>query len=168
MKKNFKLLMLTLIMGGGLFASEAMALDKVGDVYQIGTADDLIAFASKVNDGETTAKAVLTADINMTDKFYTPIGNTSNVYEGTFDGQGYRISHLTINTNDSYQGLFGVVTDGVYIKNIFVDNTCSITGGDYTAGIVGGSNGGSNNAKYGPQLRRGGALRRPDVGWCIG
>jgi len=43
MKKNFKLLMLTLIMGGGLFASEAMAddLQQIDGVYQIGTADDI-------------------------------------------------------------------------------------------------------------------------------
>ena len=149
MKKNFKLLLFTLIMGGGFFASEAMALDQVDGVYQIGTAQDLIAFANNVvnNGTNCAADAVLTADIDMSDKTWTPIGNTSNVYVGTFDGQGYRISHLTINTNNSYQGLFGVVTDGVYIKNVFVDNTCSITGGDYTAGIVGGSNGGSSNAK---------------------
>ncbi|UKK49124.1 hypothetical protein L6475_03965 [Prevotella sp. E9-3] len=122
-------------------------MEQVNGVYQIGTADELIEFAGIVNGGATGANAVLTVDIDMTDKSWTPIGSISKVYEGTFDGQGYRISHLTINTSDSYQGLFGVVTDGVYIKNVFIDNTCSISGGDYTAGIVGGSNGGSSNTK---------------------
>ena len=68
MKKNFKLLLLTLIMGGGLFASEAMALDKDDyGVYQIGTADQLIEFATGINNGTISndANAVLTADIDF-------------------------------------------------------------------------------------------------------
>ena len=147
MKKRKSLLFAFLILGGAISTNQVWALEPVDGVYQIGTAQDLFDFAGIVNGGTTNANAVLTADIDMTDKAWTPIGSTTKVYEGTFDGQGYRISHLTINTSDAYQGLFGVVTDGVYIKNVFLDNTCSIAGGAYTAGIVGGSNGGSGNAK---------------------
>lgn len=63
MKKNFKLLMLTLIMGGGLFASEAMAddLQPIDGVYQIGTAQDWAYFCSTHNNGTNqNLNAVLT------------------------------------------------------------------------------------------------------------
>ena len=43
----------------------AYALDKVGNVYQIGTAADWEEFAALVNGGEFTACAELTADIDL-------------------------------------------------------------------------------------------------------
>ena len=47
-----------------LVSSNAWALDQKDGVYQIGSADDLAAFAELVNGGETAIDAVLTADID--------------------------------------------------------------------------------------------------------
>lgn len=138
MKKNFKLLMLTLIMGGGLFASEAMALDKVGDVYQIGRADQLIEFAEIVKGGTTNANAVLTADIDMSGvNNWTPIGQDQRDYKGHFNGQGHRILNLKIDNTYDNQALFGQAVDGAIIENVIIDASCSIKGRSYPAGILG-------------------------------
>ena len=81
---------------------------------KIGTAQELMAFAAAVNDGIytdiTDVIVELTGDIDMTGQTWIPIGNTDEKYfSGTFDGNGYTISNLTIthNTPGEYLGLFG-------------------------------------------------------------
>ena len=70
---------------------------------------------------------------------FSPIGNQSNLYTGTFDGEFHTISNFTIEGGD-YTGLFGVVGGGATIKN-FVMKNASIKGNAFI-GIIGGSNGG--------------------------
>ena len=113
------------------------------DPYQIATADDLLEFAKLVNDdGETTANAILTADIDLSDKSWIPIGSI-NQYRGTFDGDGHTISGLYIDSNDYYQGLFGYLsTDGDNtgtVQNLTVSG--SVSGGMYVGGIAGNNRG---------------------------
>ena len=80
-------------------ASNIWALNQVGGVYQIGTAQDLVDFAALVNGGTTGANAVLTDDIDMTGiEWNNPIGTASPYYSGHFDGQGYTISNLSYTT----------------------------------------------------------------------
>ena len=118
--------------------SSTWALEKDGDVYQIGSAQDLIDFADFVNAGgeNISANAVLTNDINMAGKSWNnPIGiwtETSNVgYNGHFDGQGYKIENLEYTTNQNYHGLFGVLLDGAVIENFSIYGT--ITNVSYDA-----------------------------------
>ncbi|MBQ4002702.1 MAG: hypothetical protein II600_01865, partial [Bacteroidaceae bacterium] len=86
MKKKFASLLLTALMC--LTGMNAWALEQDGSgVYQIGTAQDLIDFAALVNGGTGGANAVLTADIDMDGKSYTPIGQDGKDYKGHFDGQ---------------------------------------------------------------------------------
>ncbi|MBQ4003100.1 MAG: hypothetical protein II600_03905, partial [Bacteroidaceae bacterium] len=85
MKRKLTYLLLACFMLG----TQAWALSQVDDVYQIGTAQDLADFAALVNGGETGAKAVLTADIDMKDVIITGIGTSSQRFVGTFDGQGH-------------------------------------------------------------------------------
>ena len=69
-----------------------------GRFYKIGSAQDLMDFAAKVNGGETTANATLTADINMSGKSWNPIGaDVNKPYSGNFDGNGHSIYNLNIN-----------------------------------------------------------------------
>ncbi|MBO5079124.1 MAG: S8 family serine peptidase, partial [Oscillospiraceae bacterium] len=103
--------------------------------YEISDAADLLAFAALVNDGSNTINGKLMADIDMAGKEWTPIGNSSKNYAGTFDGQGHTISNLTAETNSSYMGLFGYVSAGT-VKNVIVKDA-KITGYQYVAGIVG-------------------------------
>ena len=119
--------------------------------YQVADAFQLFWFAGLVNgtltDGteqNTSASAVLTADIELSGETWTPIGSESTPYTGTFDGQGYTISGMTIENAESYSGLFGNVTGTV--KNFTV--TGSITG-DETVSRVGGAVGSLGTASVG-------------------
>ena len=111
-------------------------------VYKLSNADELAWFSAFVNGGKTDASAKLTADIDMAGVEFTPIGNTANLYKGTFDGQFHTLQSLTINGGD-YTGLFGCVTGGAVIKNFIVDSNSTISGAAFVA-IVGGSNGGGD------------------------
>ena len=61
-----------------------------------------------------------------------PIGTWSNKFTGTFDGQGYKITHLYINRpSTNYVGLFGYAGSGSEIKDVGleeVDGACSSHG----------------------------------------
>ncbi len=116
-----------------------------GNAYQISTADQLITFSNAVyNESATSAYAELVNDIDLSDKEFLPIGRAVDndnfkPYSGTFDGQGHKITNMTISTTSNHQGLFGVISDGAYIKNVIVDATCSVTVNNegYAAGLVG-------------------------------
>ena len=82
--KHKLLILLALALG---MASNTRALDQVGGVYQIASAQDLVDFAALVNAGTTGANAVLTTNIDLNGVTWTPIGNSTNKYAGTFDGQ---------------------------------------------------------------------------------
>lgn len=90
-------LLLSVVFAFSLFPLTAFALeggDSAETPYEIGTADELMEFAQKVNDGETEAYAVLTADIDLSGKEWTGIA-TGNPYTGVFDGKGFSIKNLT-------------------------------------------------------------------------
>ncbi len=130
-----------------VFGTSAWALEKDADgIYQIGTAEDLVAFSELVNGGEFSANAVLTADIDMSGITMEPIGLWGGVNEdgnigfsGTFDGQGHVISNFTIEKDDKYVGLFSILNGGAVVKN-FVMQNANISGKAFV-GIIGGTNG---------------------------
>ena len=151
------LLILALLCGAVLLAhpSAAWALDGTGskdDPYQISTAADLKEFAEKVNGGDTAACAVLTTDIDLngsTSEQWTPIGDGSNPYTGTFDGAGNKIKGLYINSDAGYAGLFGYIGTNGTVKNLTLSNSyIRISRSDSTAyvgGICGYNNGSIQN-----------------------
>ena len=108
------------------------AYDDATKTYTIVKPSELAWLASAVNGTlETRAVAadsfkgktfVLANDIELGYKEWTPIGNASNNFQGTFDGNGKTISSLYINTpSESNVGLFGMTTDGE-IKNLTIQN----------------------------------------------
>lgn len=67
---------------------------------------------------------------------WSPIGVDGTPFTGTFDGNGYTISNLTINNPDAdYQGLFGTVTNAT-IRNTHIAG-CNITAKNYVGGLAG-------------------------------
>ena len=114
-----------------------------GDVYEISNAGQLFWFAALVNgtltDGtaqNAAASAVLTTNIDLTGEAWTPIGNASTIYTGTFDGQNHTISGMTLENAESCSGLFGNVTGTV--RDFTVTGSITITG-DETVSKVGGA-----------------------------
>ena len=167
--------------------------------FQISTAAELAWFRDYVNgtigdEGEAagtthpSASAKLIADIDLsefchakdaaknTDELsWTPIGNSGNKYQGTFDGNGKIIRNLYINATSNYAGFFGYADAGC-IKNITFDNAkvkstttntgilvghvgsciieniktlpnCSVDGTNNVGGIAGDANGNIGNCE---------------------
>ncbi len=102
----------------------------------IGSADDLVAFANNINNNTYPAdiNAVLTSDIDMEGKTWTPIGYFNHPYQGTFDGNNHVVMNVTCATSGTDVGIFGS-TKGASIKNLGV--TGSFSGTEYIGGIVG-------------------------------
>lgn len=148
-RKSFILIASFLCFGGNLWAYESSDLELVDEVYQIKTAQGLIDFANGINDGSisNTVQALLTADIDMTDKTYTPIGNASHPFSGTFDGQGHTIDNLSINIEEGEAlGIFGRVggsddSDVCTIRNLIAGPHNSIKGKQWVGGLIGASQG---------------------------
>ena len=117
-------------------AANAWALDEVDGCYQIGTAQDLVDFATLVNEGKDAANAVLTADIDMTGVEWTNI----SVYRGVFDGQGHSITNFNYTTTGDNQGFFGQIM-GATLQNFSISGTLNAMNG--ATGTIGYADGGS-------------------------
>lgn len=113
--------------------------------YQISTADQLKLFRDIVNgsNGQTPnrgACAVLTADIDLNNEPWTPIGtDRDSAYTGTFDGQGHTVKNLsvTVNVQPGRAGLFGCVKDGT-IRKLTVAGSVSCTANQGWCGGIAG------------------------------
>lgn len=92
-------------------------------VYQIGTPAELAWLAKSINGNtvSTSAKAVLTADIDLGYCEWTPIGQTGHAYRGSLDGQGHTVSGLYISKASSgYAGLIGLAYGGTKVSDLTV------------------------------------------------
>lgn len=119
-------------------------LELVNGYYQIASPSDLMTFAKFVGNGEITAKAVITNDLDMRE--YTgrmqPIGTMLRAFRGVLDGKNHVISNLCI-TGTRNVGLFGYVAGGAEIRNIMLDETCRFEGTTYVSALVANSASGS-------------------------
>ena len=118
---------------------------------EIGTKEELFAFANDVNvngNGYAGKLIVLTANIDLNNEEWTPVGQTggngvATYFQGMFDGRGYTISNLKI-TDNAYDegpnyaaGLFGFVDAGdAQIVNLNVDKA-DVNGHHWTGVIAG-------------------------------
>lgn len=106
------------------------------DPYQIDDGAQLAYLASEVNKGQTYENSyfVLTADIDLVNHDWTPIGNSFSdallggkdysLFAGNFDGKGHTISNISIGTESTplesdVFGLFGAT--GGKISNLNLD-----------------------------------------------
>jgi len=80
----------------------------------------------------------LTGDIDASGETFDKIGTNVNGgrFTGTFDGCGYTISDLKIDTTRSYVGLFGCVAAPAKIANVTLED-CNVTGDDVTGSLIG-------------------------------
>jgi len=121
---------------------------EINDPYLIYTADHLNAIGSEPNDWAKNFK--LLSDIDLSGYSYDAAliapdvdpcepGFQGTSFTGVLDGNGHKISNLTI-TGQDYVGLFGQTELGAEIKNLGVIDA-NITGIDYVGGFVGFSKG---------------------------
>ncbi len=88
----------------------------------------------KSEDSYVDSKSIIYGDINgingaeelktelTTGTGFKSIGNNSQQFKGTFDGQNRTISNLYINIAEDYKGLFGYVGSKGVIKNLIISN----------------------------------------------
>lgn len=109
-------------------------------IYNVTSEKGLRAMAELVNGGETNINITLAKDITLTE-VWTPIGNSSNQYTGTFDGNDHAISGLTIDQSGiDYVGLIGYIGNGGAVKNLTLEDV-NITAARYTGAVAGRNNG---------------------------
>lgn len=110
----------------------------------IASAEDFIKFMDNVTSGMNYSGTTvyLDADVDLSGIEFEPIGKAdSDMFLGTFDGQGHIISNLEINTTLMYVGIFGY-SKGLTVKNVVIDASCSVvreasTAHAYIGGLVG-------------------------------
>ncbi|MBE6795881.1 MAG: hypothetical protein E7533_04785 [Ruminococcaceae bacterium] len=129
--------------------------------YEIGTADELYAFAAAVNDGNYAINGELTADITVNENVltsdgglngnvsnfreWTPIGNGDNNYAGIFEGNRNTVSGLYFNDDTvDYVGLFGAIGRAGKVQNVGVIDSY-FNAEAYVGGVVGYNKGTMTN-----------------------
>ena len=105
------------------------SIDETTGAYTVFTPAGLLAWNEAVQ-SDLSLNCTLTENINLTGKEWTPVGNSFQTYNGTFDGQGYSITGLNASS------LFGGIGESATVKNLqLVDVKLNESGGA-TAGIV--------------------------------
>ena len=114
---------------------------KNGEI-PINSADELakIGDPKYLSDYPLDRDYILTSNIDLSGysegEGWTPIGKYNSKFTGSFDGNGYKITGLTIDrSGTNYIGLFGY-TSGATIENVALEDV-NIKGKDYTGGLVG-------------------------------
>jgi hypothetical protein len=105
----------------------------VGGFYEIDTPGKLLHVA---NDATLKSASLLqTADLDLTLCGNWPgIGIQAAKFTGSYDGGGYSITNLSMNSTANNVGLFGY-TDGAAISNVTVSG--NVMGGSSTGGLIG-------------------------------
>ena len=118
---------------------EPAALNADG-YYEIASAGHLFWYANYINTVDRTANAVLTADIDLENRPWTPIGvmgEDSNSFHGVFDGQYHTITGLNVTATSNGAGFFGEVRTGT-VKNFTIYGEVVVnTEVDYVGGVIG-------------------------------
>ncbi|MBC8385136.1 MAG: hypothetical protein H8E57_06420, partial [Candidatus Cloacimonetes bacterium] len=147
MKRTLFVLIVTLLAGVLLAGTYSGGSGIPGDEYEIANLDDLEELS--LTSGDWGADFIQTTNINASATSgwdggagFSPIGNGSTKFTGSYNGDGFIISDITMNRPSSnYQSVFGY-TNGAVIQNLgLVD--CSITAAGATGALSGYSSNGS-------------------------
>ena len=132
--------------------------DIPADAIKIGTVEDLEKFAERVNGGESDLNAVLTADLDLSEKYGEGTEGWQGIdyYNGIFDGNGHAISGFVMSFPDENDVGFFMGCDGdSVIRNLEIrDAVYEIFFGGSIAGNMSGTveNCKSSAAIYGNQI----------------
>ncbi|MCL2283155.1 MAG: hypothetical protein FWC26_07545 [Fibromonadales bacterium] len=130
----------------------------------------LAGLAWLVNNGTSFSnkEVMLSADIELDDMDWTPIGTPAHPFQGKFDGDGHTISGMNINNTENYQGLFGVVAAGGQIINLDLSDF-SVSGGKNVGGLAGAIMLGEINNAYIKNVRINGIVSgTKNIGGLVG
>lgn len=107
---------------------------KIAKNTVISNASELRTFLDKMASGASTAGKTVTLSADITANFTV---NNCGSWNGTFNGNGHKISNLTVSADGRSKGLFSEVGAYGVVKNLTLDN-CRVTSNEwYTGGIAG-------------------------------
>lgn len=112
--------------GGGSGTSE--------NPYLISNASHLSELSSTSSDWGTGIYFEQTNGITVTGE-WSPIGNSTTNFRGSYDGQGFTVSGVSINNSSTNAGFFGY-TYGATIQNLGLENL-SISANSSVGGLIG-------------------------------
>lgn len=107
--------------------------------YTVYNANGLKEWAEAVQT-DPTINCTLTADINLTGKEWTPVGNSGQTYNGTFDGQGHTITGLNISSSSGAVALFNNIGGAGKVMNLQLKDV-TYNGSTAMGGIAHGNSG---------------------------
>ena len=131
--------------------TQFQAPELVDGWYELKNAGNVEWFGQQIAGGNLTLNAKLVNDIDFLniENLHSPIGpNAANKFNGTFDGQGYRIKNMIIErpTEDNI-GFFGWLRGNnanTTVKNLIIDESCSIHAHNRVGGLTGTYQNGGN------------------------
>lgn len=130
-------------------ASIAAVEPNAEGIYEISTGAELAWLAAQVNNKNVfSGKTVmLTADIDLGEQEWTPIGKNfrknGKSFQGTFDGNGHIVTGLQISSGNAENvGLFGPISKAI-VKNLIVEGNVNMPNGSTIGGIVANNSGGT-------------------------
>jgi hypothetical protein len=139
MKKKFLTILLVFVMltlNYGQTKPSGSGTDV--DPYLVATVDNILWI--QANDTEWDKHYKQTADITLSSiSPWVTIGNNTTAFTGTYDGDGYKLDSLIINTTNGNMGFFGII-DGATITKVSLTNA-SITAGGHSGALLASSSG---------------------------
>ncbi|RXZ79571.1 hypothetical protein EBB07_22080 [Paenibacillaceae bacterium] len=110
------------------------------DPYQITTAEELDTVRNYLGP-DLYFKLMADIDLSSYGQGWLPIGGSNSRFEGHMDGNGHKITGLTINRpDDNYSGLFGYIGYDASVSNMILENV-NVTGKQYVGGLAGRNEG---------------------------
>ena len=134
------LLVLTLLLTLPMTALAAEE-DEEAEIFSVSTAEDLVALSErcKLDTWSDGVKVELEADVSLEGVAFSPIAS----FSGTFHGNGYTISGLSLSEGLSLAGLFQRVQKDALIEDLNVSGTVKASGACEAAGGLAGRNAGT-------------------------
>lgn len=126
-----------------VYINEKDAVTEENNTLLINDPEQFSSFATAVNAGNTFSgiNVALGSDIDLSGVAWTPIGTSTNAFQGTFDGNGHTINNLGISglDNSIIAGLFGKLNGTV--KDLVINNAkiSHVSDGNGGIGVVAGS-----------------------------
>jgi len=126
---------------------ELVAFEKLVNEYKLTFEGDIVALSNSVTANKGIVDKDFVDSTSTKEKTWTPIGTRSGIsttdghsFKGTFDGAGYAISGLYVNTTTVYSGLFGFTQDCT-IQNLRLLNSYFTSTKECMGSVSGGGDG---------------------------
>ena len=117
---------------------QKIGIDHKSDYTLVRDKQSLLDFATKVNSGDdyTNKTIYLSKDIDLgttidleegmllSGEAYTPMGSIERPFQGTFDGNGFKIKGIYVKSSDAENiGLFGVLGENAIVRNLTIEDS---------------------------------------------